>query len=739
MREFQKLLQQDCLRDEPPFCASACPFNLDIRDFISKTQRGSFSTAFRLYQNTVGFPEIVAQICPAYCQNVCIRQERDESIALKKLEQASIAYTKNKRPNRYHLPKKRQKVAIIGAGLAGLGCALRLTARKYEVVIYEKTGQIGGGLKDLMTEEEYLPLIEEQFIHDKYQLYLNQRIETLDELEADAIFIATGQSGDHFGFENREGATEKKGVFFFGGQHPVEKLASGLSMAAAIEGYLKSDVMRDPVKPEPTRLKMDPESFPIQEPQINLTENAILTQEEAIAEAKRCLKCQCDACLRHCDLMKFYGKAPKRIEEEVEITIHPGTLDGDGTVATRLIATCNHCDVCKIVCPQGIDTGLFLLQSHRAMEEKGAMPWVFHEFWLRDMEFSNSEDAKIYSLAPGSTKANFMYVPGCRLGGSNPEYVKASYDYLLKEEKDTSLLLSCCGAPALWAGDIPLFDSVLADIKEAWQSFGQPQAIFACSTCQRIFKDHLPEIEGLSLYEFMDAKNFEPAGQVKEQLCVFDPCQAAGHAEMQKAVRNLAAKTGLIMEEKDDVIKCCGWGGQVQIANPRYFDGVVKSRSADSDLGFLTYCANCRDVFNADNKEAHHLLDLLFNLNIDEENKLKRRKTPGPALNRLHRRTLKRDLLEQFFGERWEMKKRNLKLYISDQLKKKLDKEMILPEDLEEVITQAENSGAKVVHSDGAFSAYLIIGQMTYWVKYRIKDDGFLLENAYCHRMSIGD
>ena len=63
------------------------------------------------------------------------------------------------------------------------------------------------------------------------------------------------------------------------------------------------------------------------------------TPEEAAAEAGRCVECSCDACMRACDLMRLHKKTPRRIYEEVYITIHPGTLSRDGTWATRLISS----------------------------------------------------------------------------------------------------------------------------------------------------------------------------------------------------------------------------------------------------------------------------------------------------------------------------------------------------------------------------------------------------------------
>lgn len=85
------------------------------------------------------------------------------------------------------------------------------------------------------------------------------------------------------------------------------------------------------------------------------------------------------------------------------------------------------------------------------------------------------------------------------------------------------------------------------------------------------------------------------------------------------------------------------------------------------------------------------------------------------------------------------MPQAKLQLFIHDELKEKLNREMILIEDLEAVIIHCEETGQKVLHDDGSSSGYLMIGQMTFWVQYRSEEQGYLLQNAYCHRMSIGE
>ncbi|MCE5195894.1 MAG: NAD(P)-binding protein [Negativicutes bacterium] len=736
MRDFKETLK-NCLREEPPFCSCACPFGLDVRDLISRLQRGSFNSAYRLFQNTVGFPAIVAQVCHRPCAAACIRKEKDEAVLLGKLEQAAVAYAANRRPNQYQLPAKGKKIAIIGAGPGGLACALRLTARKYEVVLYEKTNRIGGCLWDLLLPEQFLAEFELQLMYERYELKLNCEINDLATLTADAIYIATGPEGNRFGFCGAAGASRQDGIFLGGGEQPADAIATGLRMAGVIEAYLKTGLMRQPETRKTTRLVMDAAAIPFAPPAVT---DGPLTRDQAVQEAGRCLKCQCDACLKHCDLMRYYGKSPGRIEEEVEVTIHPGTLDGNGTVATRLIASCNHCDVCKNVCPQGIDTGAFLLQSQRSMQEKGAMPWPFHDFWLRDLEFSNGADCALVRPAAPGERSSYFFFPGCRLGGSDPRYVTESYRYLLSVEPETAIFTGCCGAPALWAGDQALLQSTIEQIRRQWLDLGRPIAVFACVSCRNIFRQFLPEIESRMLYQVMEQHGFQPPVTAAEtaRLAVFDPCQSEDDPELHRAVRVLTEKAGCRIADEAELPLCCGWGGQVSIANPPYFAQVVRDRAARSELPYLTYCANCRDVFAGAGKPAYHLLDLLFALNRHTGREAAYRRAPTASESRQNRRLLKKTLLHEFFKEEAPMSENRLPLRLSPQTAEKLQRDLILLEDVEAVIRHCEASGEKALDESGLCFGHLQIGQMTFWVAYRPTADGFCLENAYCHRMSLG-
>ncbi len=732
-----------CMQNEPAFCTAVCPFHLDIQDFIPKMQRGGFNAAYRTYLNAVAFPNIVSELCHEPCKNVCPRSLKDEAINMKLLEKSSIKFARNLEPNSYNMPSKNKRIAIIGAGISGLSCALRLTSKKYDVTVFEKSDRIGGHLWDLMKPEIFLNDIEHQFKNENYTLCLNKEIKNIDELEFDAIYVATGKDGNDFGLKrdmNGAFASNKPGIFMGGmlcNKNIVESIADGLQAVNAIERYIKTGNMNQPEENYDTRIKINTEFIPSTEP-VPPSDDGMYTRENAVDESKRCLRCSCDACVKHCDLMKYYGKFPKRIGEEVHITVHPGTLDGNGTVATRLISTCNQCGLCKEVCPENIDTGDYLLQSHRAMREKDAMPWAFHDFWLRDMEFTNGENAALCKIPKGYDKSKFVFFPGCQLGASDYKYVLKSYEFLLQHNPDTALMLHCCGAPSEWSGDELINNEVIEKIKSDWIKIGKPTVIFACTTCKQMFNKHLPEIHGVFLYELMEKWNINIENNSKnEKVSIFDPCTSRNEAELQNSIRKLAAKAGYVLEPlqyEGKYAKCCSWGGHVSTANPSYAKEVVKSRLSQSENPYIAYCSNCRDIFASSHKQTYHILDIIFDLNDSN------RMPPTFTERRNNRILLKKEILKEFFKEEvtMEQSENKIELLINDALKQKISSEMILETEIAEVIAYCEKEGRKILDGDsGNFVGHLKKGNMTYWVEYAVKDKGFELFNAYCHRMSI--
>ncbi len=747
LEEFRDKLKT-CLQDEPPFCQAACPFNLDIRDFITKMQRGGFNAAFRAYHNAVGFPGIVSELCHEPCKASCPRNQKDGAVSIQLLEKASMAYASRTTPNVYNLPSKGKRIAVIGAGPSGLACALRLASKKYDVTVYEKSDRIGGHLWEVMPPEVFLADFQKQFAHERYTLNLGCEVKNLrdisvNDLPFDAIYVATGENGTLFDLrrdQERPFATTTPGVFMGGslsGRKGVEAIADGLSVASSIERYIKTGTMNEPVPEAGTKLVPQPELLTYAEPVLPADGRAY-TRQEAMEEAARCVKCACDACVRYCDMVDYFGKMPKRIEEEVYVTIYPVTQDHSGTVCTRLISSCNQCaNLCKNVCPQGIDLGDFLLKSLQAMHRKGAMPWAFHEFWLRDMAFANGEQAGFSRLPRGHDKSSLMFFPGCQLGASDPAYVAESYRWLLAQAPDTSLMLGCCGAPAEWAGDVNLHGEVTSKIRDNWLSLGKPKAVLACPTCKTMIDRYLPEIQSVFLYDLMAEAGIQPQLQAGgDRVSVFDPCASRGEPRVQQSVRLLVERAGLDLESLPDegsLARCCSYGGQISIAAPGFAAAVAQKRISAGDKPYITYCANCRDTFAAQGKHVYHILDVVFGLNRDS------RPTPNISERRRNRTDLKRQMLKEFWGENVAELQGKSGLMMEPDLRAKLGSQLILETDIQKVVEHCESTGQKVLDPDtGCFVGHLQIGNMTYWAVYLPRDgDGYELKNAYAHRMSI--
>lgn len=731
---------ENCLQNEPPFCVSACPFGLDVKDFIGKLQKGNFQTAYKAYLHAVGFPGIVAALCPEPCKGDCPRGACGGAIGMRLLERAAIAHARNLEPPSFNVPPKQKTVAVIGAGPSGLACALRMATRGYEVTLFEKSGRIGGHLHDLLPPDAFLPELERQFMHETYALRLDTEIRSLDDLSFDAIYVATGAEGPDFGLVADPGgafASTRPGVFLGGslmGRDTMGALADGLRASHALERFLKVGSMNQPVEAITTQLKVDAARIaPV--PAVIPAEGQIFTPEEAVAEARRCLLCACDACYRACDLMHYFRKFPKRIAEEIHLSVNPGTLDGNGTLATRLLSTCNQCGLCRSVCPEGIDTGDIFLQGHRAMQAKGAMPWAWHHAFLEDMA-SASGEAALCRLPDGVDKARYLFFPGCQLGASDSRYVSEGYRFLRSHWPDTALSLGCCGAPAEWAGDEGLRGSVMDRIRQDWESFGRPVFVFACPTCRLMFKRHLPELPGVFLYELFQERGAVPALPEPRKASVFDPCASREEPELQRIIRALAEQAGFELEPlpmEGRLAECCSYGGQVAIAHPPYARHIVQDRIAGGPQPFIAYCSNCRDLFAKAGKPTWHILDLLFGLNSPERlpSTLSGRRTQRLALKRL--------MLEEFWNETLEPETPAMELILSPELKQKLSDAYLLEADLAAVVEHCERTGRKVVDPEsGHFHGHLMIGPMTYWAEYRpAPDGGFELLNAYGHRMAI--
>jgi len=734
---------KDCCSGEKPPCRCVCPLDLDIVTLSTKLQKGNFSSAYNAYRDKVLFPGIVSQICDQPCAKACVRKDVDEPVEKLKLEKAIVDYTRTTLPTKYNIPKKDKKIAIIGAGLCGLSCTVKLASHGYNVTVFEKDDKVGGRLWQLPNAEKLVAEIANQMQFLNYELKLGSQIKDLEQLKKDfdAVLIATGRNGESFGMLeglNRDSlGSAQDGVFVAGsiiGTNPIESIENGIRVAQSIESYLHTNrmhVMLGIDLDRSSRLRIDTSKV---NPMPRIKSNERYTQEEAVAEANRCLRCDCRECMIACDLMQWYKKMPKRIVSDVRMSFNP--VDNmQPRVATRMLSSCNNCGLCEKSCVENIDMGEFLLEARRIMHREGSLPLAFHDFWIRDMKFTESDKAYLAKNAPGTQDSKYVFFPGCQLGASDPAYVEKTYAYLLEKEPQTGLILGCCGMPAEWAGDEPLTKEITGRIKKDWQDIGKPKVITACPSCEKNFRKYLPEIEFISLFDFIKEKGL-PAehAQGNSPVSVFDPCNSRYEESMQRSVRELVLAAGYTIEElphrrKD--AQCCGNGGHIYVANPHLFIDIAQKRVAMGELPYIAYCTNCRDIFSYMGKPCRHILDVLFNLNDDF------RQPPSLSQRRENRIVLKNLLLKNIWKE--AVKQVDKKpILISDELMEKLNKSLIVEDDIRETIEYCESSGNKIFDSqNGHYIGHKRQGVMTFWVFYQEEGNAYRIINSYCHRLNI--
>ena len=705
-----------CLHGKAAPCASVCPFSLDVRELVSKLQRGSFGPAYNLYRNAVAFPELAARLCPAPCAAACAQQ-----LHMRELEKAAIAYSRSREPARLSVPEPGKRVAVVGASLGGLACALRLAQRRYDVTIFEADDLPGGSVRKLLPWDVIAQELRLQFQHTPCRYMPRTQITAPEALaqQFDAVYLAPGT-----------GFSEEGGNLFSDGecQDAVTGLAAGLKAYQAILWYLQTGTRKTEAPSAPPAATFPPATGAAV-PELA----GEYTKAEVRQEAMRCTKCNCQLCIDNCVLLQQYGQSPLDLARDVGVSTNL-FHETQGHAAMREIGSCTDCGLCAQVCPMGIDIGAVLLKARQTLLDKGELPQAHHEYWLRDMAFANGPEAAVCHLPQGKP-CEYLFFPGCQSGGSDSRYVSMTYERLRSMLPNVGLLLRCCGAPALWAGDKALFQQSLKQIRDIWLEAGKPVMILTCPSCLRTFCTYLPEIPSQTLYELPQLK---PAGIGSyESASVFDPCASRGNEALQQAVRRIAQACGVELkplQASGDAAQCCSWGGHGYCVNPLFVNQQVKQQIAQSGEPYLCYCVNCRDIFAARGKPCRHILDDILGINGAS------RPSPTVTQRRENRRNLKKELASRY-GLPLETAKvdTNITLHINPAVAEKLSADLILEEDLCQVIASSEASGRLLINAQtGHLAAHRKIGYLTYWVEFSRRDDGgYEIHNAYTHRMTI--
>ena len=334
-KSLELLLSDHVGECEAP-CTIACPAHMDIPRMNRLLADGKMDEALHLVRKDIALPAVLGRICPAPCEAVCRRKDIDGAVSICLLKRfagdegkISIA------PNPFVSDKK---VAVVGAGPAGLSAAFYIREAGFACTLFDEAEKAGGQLRtaisDKILPKEVLDK-EIQMIADAgVEFRLGEKIdfEKLKELqnEFDALVLATGDDRSwlsEFGIEvSEKGALVDRTTYrskipnvfvvgnaFRSSKMAIRSLAQGKEVGIRVSQFLKSEKVTGPTKRFNSRFgKLMQTEFAeyLKEATNVLRQNPQqgghlgFSTEEVQQEASRCLHCDCRK-LDNCKLRDY--------------------------------------------------------------------------------------------------------------------------------------------------------------------------------------------------------------------------------------------------------------------------------------------------------------------------------------------------------------------------------------------------------------------------------------------------
>jgi Pyruvate/2-oxoacid:ferredoxin oxidoreductase delta subunit len=354
-------------------CLDRCPAGTDVRAWLTtiaqaeaygRTPGQACEAAWRLLGAVNPFPATLGRICPHPCEQGCHRQAKDAPVAVNAIERAlgDLAIAEG-----FALPGGKPasctgRVAIAGAGAAGLSCAYQLARRAHRVTVFEARDVPGGRLRDGIRTGRVAERVVDAEIARIARLGVDVRCNTrvpddLGALEADydVVFVATGRATATPIAADDHGRTARARVFAGG-----DAVRPGLVGAAIASGRRAADAIDAVVgrgfSPAEDAVTCTAKSAVIALDHLKLDyyeqvargewtaavpadpRDALPEIASIVAEAKRCFSCglcmDCERCWMYCT-NNCIEKLPKGEHYRVNVD------------------TCNGCRKCADACPCG--------------------------------------------------------------------------------------------------------------------------------------------------------------------------------------------------------------------------------------------------------------------------------------------------------------------------------------------------------------------------------------------------
>ncbi len=287
--------RKNCHESGTAPCKTACPAHIAIQGYIKLAKEGRYLDALKLIKQDNPFPSVCGYVCNRRCEDACTRGALDKALAIDEIKKF-IAEQDLKSEERY-IPERlyrrpidkpyEQKVAIIGAGPAGLSCAYYLARMGYEnVTVFDRNPQPGGMLVmgipsyrlDRAALKGEIDVLEKMGVHFQMNTEVGKDV-TIEELRAQGykgFYVAIGaQKSSKLNIPGEELQGVFGGVDFLREVNLGNKPEVGKKCAVIGGGNVAMDVCR-------TALRLGAETYVV----YRRGEEEMPADKEEIAEAK---------------------------------------------------------------------------------------------------------------------------------------------------------------------------------------------------------------------------------------------------------------------------------------------------------------------------------------------------------------------------------------------------------------------------------------------------------------------
>jgi heterodisulfide reductase subunit A-like polyferredoxin len=244
--------------DKAP-CRLACPAGLNVQGYVQMVKQGKYKEALELIMEDLPLPGVLGRICPHGCEDACRRCEVDEPVAIRDLKRLAADQFDPREIKIDCLPPRKEKVAVIGSGPAGLSAAYHLARKGIPSTIFEALPEAGGMLRVGIPNHRLPPEVLDREIELITNLGVEIKTNTPlgDDLTVDdlfdqgfkAVYLALGaHKGIELGIPGEKADGVRQGVDFLREVNLTGKAPVGKKVAIIGGGNVAIDVARASVR-----------------------------------------------------------------------------------------------------------------------------------------------------------------------------------------------------------------------------------------------------------------------------------------------------------------------------------------------------------------------------------------------------------------------------------------------------------------------------------------------------------